>query len=70
MKNWFTENINRFLFAIPIGVVLSVLCVLGFASGVELNKAEWDWKAWGATMLGGVAGQTIAVAAALIIHYC
>ena len=56
---------KHFLYAIPIGLVFTELCVLGVASGMEFkDKAwggKWDWFDWIATMLGGIVGQLIQV---------
>lgn len=64
---WLTES-NRqkhFLYAIPIGIVFTILCVLGIASGMEFKDKQygnqWDWLDWTATMLGGLVGQLIQI---------
>lgn len=64
---WLTES-NRtkhFFYAIPIGLALTILCVIGVASGMEYkDKAygnKWDWLDWFATILGGMVGQVIQV---------
>ena len=64
---WLTES-NRqkhFLYAIPIGLVFTILSVLGVASGMEFKDKEygnkWDWLDWTATMLGGLVGQLIQI---------
>lgn len=63
--SWLNENnrISHFFLAIPIGLFLTILCVLGVASGMEFKDkqygGEWDWKDWGATMLGGLIGQIV-----------
>ena len=64
---WLTES-NRqkhFLYAIPIGFLFTILCVLGVASGLEFKDKEygnqWDWLDWTATMLGGLVGQLIQI---------
>ena len=69
---WLTES-NRqkhFLYAIPIGFLFTILCVLGVASGLEFKDKQygnqWDWLDWSATMLGGLVGQLIQI----IIIYC
>ena len=69
---WLTES-NRqkhFLYAIPIGFLFTILCVLGVASGLEFKDKQygnqWDWLDWTATMLGGLVGQLIQI----IIIYC
>lgn len=58
----FTES-NRhkhFLYAVPIGLIFTILCVLGVASGMEykdkLYGNYWDWQDWGYTMFGGLLG--------------
>lgn len=52
---------KHFLLAIPIGLVFTILCVLGVATGMEFKDRQWgglwDWKDWLCTMLGGVVGQ-------------
>lgn len=65
--SWFTES-NRwkhFVFAVPIGLVFTILCVLGVASGMEFKDKQWggkwDWIDWIATILGGVIGQGIQI---------
>lgn len=69
--SWITES-NRWkhlLLAIPIGLVFTILCVLGVASGMEFKDKQhggkWDWLDWLATMIGGTIGQIIQ---ALIIY--
>ena len=64
---WLKES-NRqkhFLYAIPIGLVFTILCVLGVASGMEFKDKEygnqWDWLDWIATILGGLVGQLIQI---------
>lgn len=56
---------KHFCFAIPIGIVFTILCVLGVASGMEFKDksygGKWDWLDWIATMLGGIVGQAIQV---------
>ena len=64
---WLTES-NRqyhFLYGIPIGLIFTILCVLGVASGLEFKDKQygnrWDWLDWSATMLGGLIGQIIQI---------
>ena len=64
---WLKES-NRqkhFLYAIPIGLVFTILCVLGVASGMEFKDKQygnqWDWLDWIATILGGLIGQLIQI---------
>lgn len=62
---WILESnrLKHFCYAVPIGFVLTVLCVLGVASGMEFKDKEWggrwDWLDWTATMLGGIVGQIL-----------
>lgn len=63
--DWFLES-NRwrhFLYAIPIGAIFTILCVLGVASGMEFKDKQWggkwDWLDWTVTILGGIVGQII-----------
>ena len=57
-------------YAIPIGLVFTILCVLGVASGMEFKDKQWggrwDWKDWICTILGGLVGQTIQITIILI----
>ena len=63
--SWFLES-NRykhFLFAIPIGLLFTLLCVIGVASGLELKDKlygnKWDWVDWLMTIAGGTIGQLL-----------
>lgn len=52
---------RHFFYAIPIGLVFTILCVLGVATALEFKDkqwgGEWDWGDWLCTMLGGTVGQ-------------
>jgi hypothetical protein len=70
--SWFTSS-NRykhFLFAIPVGLVFTILAVIGVASGLELKDKlygnKWDWLDWWMTIAGGSIGQIIQI---LIIYF-
>jgi hypothetical protein len=70
--SWFTSS-NRykhFLFAIPVGLVFTILTVIGVASGLELKDKlygnKWDWLDWWMTIAGGSIGQIIQI---LIIYF-
>lgn len=56
---------QHFGWAIPIGVVFTLLCVLGCASGMEFKDKQYgnkfDWGDWLCTMLGGTVGQAIQI---------
>lgn len=65
LPKWLKES-NRtkhLLYAIPIGFLFTILCVLGVASGMEFKDREyngkWDWLDWIASILGGILGQTL-----------
>lgn len=63
--SWITESnrLKHLIFAIPIGFIFTILCVLGCASGMEFKDkswgGKWDWLDWLATMIGGVIGQAL-----------
>lgn len=70
---WLTES-NRqkhLLYAIPVGFLFTILCVLGIASGLEFKDMQWggkwDWLDWLATIIGGLIGQILQI---LIILLC
>ena len=70
---WLKESnrLKHFLYAIPIGFLFTILCVLGVASGLEFKDKQygnqWDWLDWLATMLGGMVGQLLYI---IIILLC
>lgn len=73
---WLNESsrLKHLLYAIPIGFIFTILCVLGVASGMEFkdvqynnNKASWDWLDWIATMLGGLIGQILQIGLILLL---
>ena len=62
---WLKES-NRqkhLLYAIPIGLVFTILAVLGCAFGMEFKDKEYgnnfDWLDIAATMIGGAIGQLL-----------
>lgn len=63
--NWLLESnrIKHLLFAIPCGLFLTILFVLGLALGMEFKDKqygnEFDWLDVSATMIGGTIGQII-----------
>lgn len=72
---WLTES-NRqkhFLYAIPVGFLFTILCVLGVASGLEFKDKQygnqWDWLDWSATMLGGLVGQLLQIIVILLNYF-
>ena len=71
--NWLKES-NRqkhLLYSIPVGLIFTILCVLGLATGMELKdkmyKDEWDWTDWKLTMIGGLIGQIIQIILIIIL---
>lgn len=71
--SWITES-NRqkhLLYAIPIGIVFSILCVLGCAAGMEFKDYQYgnkfDWLDIAATLIGGAIGQIIQILIILLI---
>ena len=69
---WLKESnrLKHFLYAIPIGFLFTILCVLGIASGLEFKDKQygnqWDWLDWLATMLGGMVGQLLQIITILL----
>lgn len=70
---WLKES-NRqkhLLYAIPIGLVFTILAVLGCAFGMEFKDKEYgnkfDWLDIAATMIGGTIGQLLQIIIILII---
>ena len=70
---WLKES-NRpehLLYAIPIGLVFSILAVIGCAFGMEFKDREYgnkfDWLDIAATMIGGAIGQLLQIIIILII---
>jgi len=71
--SWISES-NRwkhFLYAIPCGLVFTILFVLGLAAGMEFKDVcygnHWDNLDFLATVLGGLVGQAIQIGILLII---
>lgn len=65
--SWFTDS-NRskhFLYAIPVGFVLTVLCVIGLATGMEFKDKlygnKFDFIDWLCTFAGGLVGQAMQI---------
>jgi len=72
-KCLFTDKTRwqHFAYAIPIGLVFTILCVLGVATALEFKDHQWggepDWKDWVCTMLGGMVGQIVQIGIILLI---
>ena len=62
---------KHFLYAITIGLVFTILAVLGCAFGMEFKDKEYgdkfDWLDVAATMIGGAIGQLLQIIIILII---
>lgn len=70
---WLKES-NRqkhLRYAIPIGLVFTILAVIGCAFGMEFKDKEYgnkfDWLDIAATMIGGAIGQLLQIIIILII---
>lgn len=70
---WFKES-NRykhFLYAIPCGLLLGILFVLGLAAGMEFKDKQygnkWDWIDFGCTIAGGIIGNLIMLLIIILI---
>ena len=70
---WFTDS-NRpkhLLYAIPIGLIFTILAVLGCAFGMEFKDKQYgnkfDWLDIAATIIGGTIGQLLQIIIILII---
>lgn len=71
---WLSES-NRdkhLLYAIPVAIVFSILCVLGVATALEFKDKQYgnkfDWLDWLATMIGGIIGQIIQILIFILIY--
>lgn len=71
--SWITES-NRqkhLLYAVPIGLVLTILAVIGCAFGMEFKDWQYgnkfDWLDAIATIIGGLIGQAIQIGIILLI---
>lgn len=61
-----SDKEKHFLYAIPIGFVLTVLCAIGCAFGMEYKDYaygnKFDWMDLLCTVLGGIMGQIAQIA--------
>lgn len=71
--SWITESHRQqhLLYAIPIGLALTILAVLGCAFGMEFKDKQYggkfDWLDIAATMIGGAIGQVIQIIIILLV---
>lgn len=70
---WLKES-NRYkhlLYAIPIGLILTILAVIGCAFGMEFKDWQYgnkfDWLDILATLIGGIIGQILQVLLLILI---
>lgn len=65
--NWLKESnrLKHLLYAIPIGLILTILAVIGCAFGMEFKDYQYgnkfDWLDILATLIGGVIGQILQI---------
>lgn len=70
---WLKESnrMKHLLYAIPIGLVFTILAVLGCAFGMEFKDKQYggkfDWLDIAATMIGGAVGQVLQIILILLI---
>ena len=70
---WLKESnrIKHLLYAIPIGLVFTILAVLGCAFGMEFKDRQYgnsfDWLDVAATMIGGAIGQILQIILIMLI---
>ena len=71
--NWLKESnrIKHLIYAIPIGLIFTILAVLGCAFGMEFKdwqyKGKFDWLDNAATMIGGAIGQILQIILILLL---
>ena len=64
---WLKESnrMQHLLYAIPIGLVFTILAVIGCAFGMEFKDRQYgnsfDWLDIAATMIGGAVGQVLQI---------
>lgn len=62
---------KHLFYAIPAGVLLTILFVAGLAVDMEFKDRaygnKWDWLDIAATLIGGVIGQVIQVVVLILI---
>lgn len=73
--SWLTES-NRqkhFWYAVPIGLVFTILAVIGCAFGMEFKDYQYggkfDWLDISATLLGGLIGQVVQIIIGCLIYF-
>ena len=70
---WLKESnrMQHLLYAIPIGLVFTILAVIGCAFGMEFKDRQYensfDWIDIAATLIGGIIGQVIQIIIILLL---
>lgn len=68
-----SNRLKHLLYAIPIGFIFTILCVLGVATSLEykdvLYGGKWDWIDWLLTIVGGIIGQAIQLLIIMLIAF-
>ena len=70
---WLKESnrIKHLFYAIPIGLVFTILAVIGCAFGMEFKDKQYgnkfDWLDIAATLIGGIIGQVIQIIIILLL---
>lgn len=60
---WITESnrLKHFIYAIPLGILFTIIFVIGIAFGMEIKDKmygnKFDWLDLVSTILGGIIGQ-------------
>lgn len=71
--SWINESnrMKHLLYAIPAGILFTILFVAGLAAGMEFKDraygGKWDWLDIAATLIGGLIGQTIQIGVLTLI---
>lgn len=57
------SRFEHFIVGMGLGLVFTILCVLGAMSAAEFKDwkhgGKWDWSDWGWGMVGGLIGQSV-----------
>lgn len=70
---WLKESnrMQHLLYAIPIGLVFTILAVIGCAFGMEFKDKQYgnkfDWLDIAATLIGGTVGQVLQIILIMLI---
>lgn len=70
---WLKESnrMQHLLYAIPIGLVFTILAVIGCAFGMEFKDRQYensfDWLDIAATLIGGIIGQVLQIILIMLI---